>query len=223
MNRAWIVSLLAGAAVAALATAPSRAADLPQVAPTYATAPVPVAAYDWTGLYVGINGGYGWGDFAAAPGNHINASGGLVGGTLGYNWQWGHLVAGLETDFDWSGIGGRRGAQAGLPAVRADLNWVGTVRGRIGYAMDRVLFYGTGGLAYGNERVRFAGLGSDDKTPVGWTVGGGVEFAVWQNLTAKIEYRYTDLGRDRFTVPGATMRAGYRGSTILAGINYKFW
>jgi outer membrane immunogenic protein len=222
MNRTLLASLLAGAAVAALAVAPSSAADLGPAAPpqTYVAPPAP-AAYDWTGFYVGINGGYGWGDFNnnAALGLG-NAGGGLVGGTLGYNWQFGQFVAGLETDIDWADISDSNPATGG----RANLNYLGSVRGRLGYAFDRVLLYGTGGLAYGNTRFRVAGVGSDDQTQLGWTIGAGVEYAIWRNLSAKIEYRYTDLGRDTFNLaPGATLRGGYRGSAVLAGINYKFW
>jgi outer membrane immunogenic protein len=220
MNRKWIVSVLAGAAVAALAAAPSRAADLPQVAPTYAAPPAPVAAYDWTGLYLGINGGWAWG---SNPNNRSigfgGSDGGLVGGTLGYNWQWGHLVAGLETDYDWASVGTRNAA---VPAT-AGLHSLGTFRGRIGYAMDRVLFYGTGGLAYGD--VQLCRLGAcDDGTNLGWTVGGGVEFAIWRNLSAKLEYKYVDIGRDTLHTPTLNpTKIGWHGSVITAGINYKFW
>ncbi|HVV94754.1 MAG TPA: outer membrane protein [Hyphomicrobiales bacterium] len=203
-----------------MATAPSQAADLPQVAPTYAAPPAPVSAYDWTGLYLGINGGYGWGRANNNAGiNFSGTDGGLVGGTLGYNWQWGHLVAGLETDFDWADMSQRNAA---VPAT-ARVGWLGTFRGRIGYAMDRVLFYGTGGVAYGDVTLSSAGT-RDSNTNVGWTVGGGVEFAVWQNLTAKIEYKYVDLGRSTVT-PAALgpTNIGWRGSIVTAGINYKFW
>lgn len=224
MNRTLLASLLAGAAVAALAVAPSSAADLGPAAPpqTYVAPPAP-AAYDWTGAYIGINGGYGWGDFhnrnnvALAPLN--GGDGGMVGGTLGYNWQFGHFVAGLETDFDWADISKTDGF-----GDRGQLNYLGTVRGRLGYAFDRVLLYGTGGLAYGDTHFRMAGVGSDSQTQLGWTLGAGIEYAIWRNLSAKIEYRYTDLGRDTFNLaPGEVLRGGYRGSSVIAGINYKFW
>jgi outer membrane immunogenic protein len=220
MNRQWIVSLLAGAAVAALATVPGRAADLPQVAPTYAAPPAPVSAYDWTGLYLGINGGWAWGRTNNSRGIALGgADGGLVGGTLGYNWLWGHLVAGLEPDFDWASAGARNRA---FPAT-GGLHSLGTFRGRIGYAMDRVLVYGTGGVAYGSVQLcRFGNC--DDNMNLGWTAGAGVEFAIWQNLSAKIEYKYVDLGRSTVHVPTINpTRVGWRGSVVTAGINYKFW
>ena len=89
--------------------------------------------------------------------------------------------------------------------------------------MDRVLFYGTGGLAYGGQSLHSAGT-SAAKTTIGWTVGAGVEFAVWQNLSAKIEYKYVDLGRTTLS-PAALgpTRVGFRGNILTAGINYKFW
>ena len=219
MNRTVIASLLAGVAVAALASAPSFAADLGPAAPpqTYVAPPAPVAGYDWTGFYVGINGGYGWGDFHNSAGLPLGGGdGGLVGGTLGYNWQFGHFVAGLETDFDWADITKNDGF-----GDRGRLGYLGTVRGRLGYAFDRVLLYGTGGLAYGDTHFRQIGVGSDSQTQLGWTSGGGIEYALWRNISAKIEYRYTDLGRDN--VANAGLRGGYRGSTVLAGINYTFW
>ena len=222
MNRTRIASLLAGAAIAALAAAPSYAADLGPAAPpqTY-VAPVAPTTYDWTGFYVGINGGYGWGRFPNSGGAALgSAGGGLVGGTVGYNWQWDQFVAGLEADLDWADVGDNDPATG----TRGRLNYLGTVRGRLGYAFDRVLLYGTGGLAYGGVKLS-SPFGSHDETQVGWTVGGGVEFAVWRNLSAKIEYRYTDLGRDtyNFAPPVGAVRVGYRGSSVIAGINYKFW
>lgn len=223
MNRTLIASVIAGAAVAALAAAPSRAADLGPAAPpqTYVAPPAP-SAYDWTGFYVGINGGYGWGRFPNNGGAALgNAGGGLVGGTLGYNWQFGQFVAGLETDLDWADVSDRDAATG----AHARLNYEGTVRGRLGYAFDRILLYGTGGFAYGGVKVGAPGVGNITQTGTGWTIGGGIEYAVWRNLSAKIEYRYTDLGRNsyNFAAPVGTVRAGYRGSQVLAGINYKFW
>jgi len=216
--------LLAGAAVAALASAPSFAADLGPAAPpqTYVAAPAPVAAYNWTGFYVGVNGGYGWGRFPNNVGLALgDAGGGLIGGTAGYNWQFGHVVAGLETDIDWADVN----ATDTAIGVKASLNYLGTVRGRVGYAFDRVLLYGTGGFAYGGVKVD-SPFGSLSRTGTGWTLGAGAEFAVWRNLTAKIEYRYTDLGRETYTFGGRvgpSVNLGYRGSAVLAGVNYRFW
>jgi outer membrane immunogenic protein len=231
MSRTLLASLLAGAAVAALAVAPSFAADLGPAAPPQTYVAPPAAVYDWTGFYVGINGGYGWGDFpnnsGVAPGGpppiSLNgADGGLIGGTLGYNWQFGHFVAGLETDIDWADI-----SVTNTPVgARGTLDYLGTVRGRLGYAFDRVLLYGTGGFAYGAGTAKsFTGvIGSDSESTTGWTLGAGIEYAIWRNLTAKVEYRYTDLGNTTFTIPGMpAFRASYRGSSVIAGINYKFW
>jgi outer membrane immunogenic protein len=189
----------------------------------------PVASYNWTGLYVGINGGYGWGEFpnngVAAFGFPVNlgdAGGGLVGGTLGYNWQFGHFVVGLEADIDWANVSDTDFGSGS----KASLDYLGTVRGRLGYAFDRVLLYGTGGFAYGGGTAKsFTGvIGSDEESAAGWTIGAGIEYAVWRNLSVKVEYRYTDLGKTTFNIPGLpAIRAGYQGSQVIAGINYRFW
>src|SRR3569832_384443 len=109
-------------------------------------------AYSWTGFYLGLNGGYGFGRaefYGGAPGS-FNAGGGLVGATVGYNWQTGPLVFGLEGDIDWSGQRGS-GTCGGL-ACRARNDYLATIRGRLGYAMDRWMPYVTGGAAIGNVR-----------------------------------------------------------------------
>ncbi len=216
--------LFAGASALALVAAASSAfaADIqrrpmPAKAPAYYT-----PAYNWTGFYVGINGGGGFGrsDWSAplATGS-FNLSGGLVGGTVGYNWQTGPVVFGIEGDIDWANIRGSATCGAGLSCETKN-NWLATARGRLGYAFDRFLPYITGGAAFGGIKNTVTGLGTTTSTRTGWTVGGGVEAAINGPWTAKIEYLYVDLGDSGTPVVGAT--ADYRTHIVRAGVNYRF-
>ena len=177
-------------------------------------------AYNWTGAYIGLNGGGAWGSSSyAAPfaSNSINTSGGLLGGTLGYNWQAGRMVFGMEGDVDWSNL--RGSGVCGLTTCETRNSWLGTARGRLGYAMDRVMPYVTGGLALGDIRTSVAGVGSANTTKAGWTIGGGLEAAIAGPWTAKVEYLYVDLGRGG-SVAGSD--ASLRANVVRAGLNYRF-
>ncbi len=213
--------LLASVAIFALGIASASAADIPRRAVMPAKAPVYVASvYNWTGPYVGINGGYGWGhsDFSAPFAGSADLNGGLIGGTLGYNWQVNQMVFGLETDLDWTNIKGSAGCGAGFSCETRN-NWLGTFRGRLGYAADRFMPYITGGLAYGGVKGSVAGVGSSSDTKAGWVLGGGIEAALSGPWTAKIEYNYVDLGHAD-SVLGSTVN--YHTNIIKAGINYRF-
>ncbi len=212
--------MLATVGVLVLGVAAASAADMPRRMPTKA-APVYVPpAWSWTGPYVGINGGYGWGssEFSApfATGS-FNTNGGVVGGTLGYNYQYGQTVIGLEGDIDWSGIKGS--AACGGTTCSTSNDWLGTVRGRLGYSFDRIMPYVTGGLAVGNINTDIAGVGSADETKAGWTAGGGVEFHINGPWTAKVEYLHVDLGSGG-SVAGSN--ADFTADLVRGGINYKF-
>jgi outer membrane immunogenic protein len=176
--------------------------------------------YNWTGFYVGINGGGGWGhsDFSAPFTGSSNMSGGLVGGTFGYNWQMNQVVLGLETDIDWSNIRGSSACGFGFSCETKN-TWLGTFRGRLGYAADRFMPYVTGGLAYGGVKTSVAGFGDSSTSKAGWTLGGGVEFAIAGPWTAKVEYLYVDLGRTS-SVLGSD--ASFRTNIVRAGLNYRF-
>ena len=175
--------------------------------PMYTKAPV-LQTYNWTGAYVGINGGWG-------TGNGIDTSGGFVGGTLGYNWQAGQTVFGLETDIAWSGIDGT-GTIGGFP-VTSGTDWFGTVRGRLGVAVDRSLWFVSGGLAYGDVHASAAGVSISD-TNAGWTLGGGVEFALQGPWTAKVEYLHINLG----DVTLAGINKDFNADLVRDGLNYRF-
>jgi outer membrane immunogenic protein len=186
--------------------------------------------YNWTGFYIGINGGGAWGrsDWDAIPGE-FDISGGMVGGTIGYNWQTAAWVFGLEGDADWANINGSTtgGTCFGLPC-KAENNFLATVRGRLGYAFDRFMPYVTGGLAVGNIKTSYPGFTTVDDTNAGWTAGGGIEFAFAGNWTAKVEYLHVDLGDVSCTVGTACFVAGSGNTAKLTeevlrgGVNFRF-
>ncbi len=215
--------VLAGVGVLAMATmmASAQAADMPRrhAMPTKA-APMYNAPYNWTGAYVGINGGGGWGrsDFSGAlAGSDFRTSGGMVGGTLGYNYQVGQAVFGVETDLDWSNVKGN-GACGGLTCTTEN-TWLGTARGRVGYAFANLMPYVTGGLAYGGVKNSVTGNGDSTSTKAGYALGGGLEAAISGPWSAKIEYLYADLGRT--SAPLGT-DARTRENLVRAGLNYRF-
>src|SRR5882757_5419207 len=242
-------ALLAGAAGA-------QAADLPAKASFY-KAPVAAQVYDWTGFYFGANAGVGLGRslsqltvpsgaVAIAERSRFGAAGAVGGGQIGYNWQFSHLVLGVEADLQASDIEDNRTCglycQPTNPGVFArydqKLDWFGTVRGRIGLASGPVLSYVTGGLAYGGVKtsiteslpgsrgaVSLASAGISD-TRTGWTIGSGVEAALGGNWTGKLEYLYLDLGTESgalpFTVlPGQSISSDIREHIFRAGVNYR--
>jgi outer membrane immunogenic protein len=213
--------VLAGiGALAALTTIGSaNAADLSR-RPMPAKAPAYVQAYNWTGGYVGINGGYGFGrsdtSIPFATGG-FNTSGGVVGGTVGYNWQMGQTVFGLEGDLDWTHIRGN--AACGIANCETRNDWLSTARGRLGYAFDRFLPFVTGGAAFGDIKNTISTVGSSTANKAGWTVGGGLEAALTGPWTAKVEYLYVDLGRGA-SLAGADTR--FNTNLVRAGVNYRF-
>jgi outer membrane immunogenic protein len=148
----------------------------------------------------------------------------LIGGTLGYNWQNGQVVWGLETDLDWSGVKGDGNCSRGSNCeVKND--WLGTARVRLGLAMDRWMPYLTGGLAYGDVKADVTGTHGASDTRLGWTIGGGVEYAIAPPWTAKLEYLYVDLGDfDCGTRCGGTRpdNVGFHSHQVRAGLNYRF-
>jgi len=222
--------LLAGVALAALMGSAS-AADIPRrVVERPVAAPVPhVMAYNWTGFYAGLNAGWGWGTGSLSgppPTGDMEGNGGLIGGTLGYNWQMNQVVFGVETDLAWSGIEANRRCGVG-GGLRCEVNndWLGTARGRIGLAMDRFMPYVAGGLAYGDVNASVTGLRGASETQVGWTLGGGVEFAINGPWTAKLEYLYVDLGDFNCGTRCGTAgpdKVEYNSHIVRAGLNYKF-
>jgi outer membrane immunogenic protein len=211
--------LLAGASLLAMGIVSASAADLPARMPAKAPVYVPPMEYSWTGFYLGLNGGYGFGrSNYSGPGGSFDAGGGLFGATVGYNWQTGPLVFGLEGDIDWSGMNGS--GACGLTSCSTRNDYLSTIRGRLGYAMGRWMPYVTGGAAIGNVKTSIAGFGDTNNTKGGWTVGGGIEASLMGPWTAKVEYLHVDLGDADTAIPGTSSR--FTSDIIRGGINYKF-
>ena len=211
--------LLGTVALIALGSA-ANAADL---AARYTKAPVVAPVSNWTGFYVGLNAGYGFGksnwDIPAVSPSPKGFLGGL---TLGYNFQTGTWVWGLEADADYSAMKGSTDCAGG--SCETKLPWLATVRGRLGYAgWNNWLPYLTGGAAIGNVKASDA-AGDASKTKVGWTVGAGVEYAMWSNWSVKLEYLYVDLGKfDCGIACGAsTDNVSFNANVVRAGLNYRF-
>lgn len=210
----------------------ASAADLGR--PIYkAPPPMVVAAYNWSGFYVGVHAGYGWGDVNSSQlGGSSDIDGWLAGGQIGWNWQaagspW---VFGVEVDSSWSNIEADATATAGGIVATAfnEIDYMGTARLRFGYAWDRVLWYVTGGLAWANNEIgaSVAGPGfavgtRSSNTHMGWTVGTGLEWALADNWSAKVEYLYADLDSERYFGAGG-FDADLQVHTVKLGLNYRF-
>jgi outer membrane immunogenic protein len=214
---------IAGALVLAVAAAlPARAADL-SVAPLYKAQPVVPPSYNWSGFYLGANGGGQWGASNWDSLGSFNLSGGLAGGTAGFNWQLGRGVLGLESDLDWSSLHGT--STALCPGCTTNNDWLATVRGRAGLAFDRFMPYVTGGLAVGDIRATAPGFPGNRDTNAGWTVGAGLEYALTNNWSAKAEYLHVDLGKLNCGFScGATANnnVSVRSDQVRGGLNFRF-
>ena len=208
-------------------TGTAAAADLPpRMAPApYYKAPAEVQVYNWTGFYIGINGGGGFGRSQWDSTGSFNTSGGLVGGTVGYNYQIGQAVVGVEGDIDWADINGTTNTACPFGCKTTD-NWLSTVRGRLGYAADRFMPFVTAGAAFGDIRASTPGFATATTTNAGWTIGGGLEGAIAGNWTAKAEYLYVDLGNFNCGLncgAGVTNNVSFHANVLRAGLNYRFW
>ncbi len=211
---------LAFAALGALLAAPALGADLPRrtapTSPAFAAMPI----FTWTGFYAGLNAGYGFGQFTGWRGSQFKDPAGFTGGgQIGYNLQVGQLVYGLEADLNYAHLRGTNNA-LGVAGSKNTVDYFGTLRGRLGYSMDRFLPYVTTGFAYGGSTVSVPGLGKSTPTHMGWAAGAGLEYAITNNLTARIEGLYVDLTDQR--VLGGASKSGSEFGVVRAGINAKF-
>jgi outer membrane immunogenic protein len=231
--------LLATFATAALSAVSAFAADLPprpNPAPLLSPAPV----YSWTGIYGGLNGGYGWGSQDPLnlitnrfDGSSVGFNGGVFGGTAGAQIQSGHVVIGFEADIDWAGM---KGSGTFVPAIggvpinpaaisaTSNIDWEATARVRVGYAQQNWLYYATGGLAVLGTKSNFTpapGLTcgtylivncSGTNKQLGGVLGAGVEYGITQNVSAKFEYLY---------ITAVSLDISHH-SEIRAGLNYRF-
>ncbi len=217
----------AGMALAAgvLIGGPAWAADLPQpAAPVQYQEPAPVAQFDWSGFYMGGQLGWGWSDFNtnnSATGKFNSDASGINGGVhAGYNFAvTPNIVLGAEADFSLSDSEKRRTVSGVNVKTKSD--WNSTFRARAGWTFDRFMVYGTGGLALADINVRANGDGAS-KTAVGWTAGAGVEGAVSDNVTARLEYLYQDFGRESFSVNGSKYKTDLSNNIARFGVSYKF-
>ena len=200
---------LSGFAVLGFA-ASAQAADMYAPRAPY-TVNQPLNAYSWAGPYIGGNLGYEWGSVSNNP---TRPSGFAGGAQAGYNWQMGNWVFGVEGDIEATA------AEDTFAPWKFSNPWFGTLRGRAGYAISNVLFYGTGGLAFGELTGQTFGL-SESHTTAGWTVGLGAEVGLAPHWSAKIEYLYVDLASSQFVTVTNTS-SGYRFGTFRAGVNYHF-
>ena len=227
MRRILLTALMAGVASSALA------ADLP----THKAPPAPApyyapSAFTWTGFYIGVNGGWG---FSGTDNNSFgNINGGMVGGTVGYNYQMGQFVIGYEGDVDWADVHGHNFAYGipggGFGTDKLTTNWMTTQRARLGYSVDKAMFFVTGGYAgietRGTFSDSFGNFGSQNRWQNGGVVGAGVEYAFTNNISLKGEYLYMPTFSETYFagqgVPGDTAKTGLGMSTFRAGLNYKF-
>ena len=202
----------------------------------------PASPVNWTGIYLGLNGGFGFGgsnwtdSVTTSSTGNFGTSGFVFGGTAGANYQVGSLVFGVEADGDWadaSGFGTFTASAVCAGGCLTTSGWLSTVRGRAGYAFDRFLVYGTGGAAFGNVRANFSNDPVSSATEAGWTVGAGVEVAFASNWSAKAEYLFVDLADGSCTTDCAIANANgpplipniavkFNESIVRAGVNYRF-
>ena len=202
----------------------------------------PASPVNWTGVYLGLNGGFSFGgsnwtdSVTASSTGNFGTSGFVFGGTAGANYQIESLVFGIEADGDWadaSGFGTFTASAVCAGGCLTTSSWLSTVRGRAGYVFDRFLVYGTAGAAFGNVRANFSNDPVSSATEAGWTVGAGVEVAFASNWSAKAEYLFVDLADGSCTANCAIANANgpplipniavkFNESIVRGGINYRF-
>lgn len=204
-------TIILAAAVAAMATGASRAADIYRSSPYSATPAAYIAQNTWTGPYIGANIGYQFGSTSFLGLEPSGVMGGVQGG---YNWQFDQVVVGGEADFQFSGA-----EDTTFATYKFSNPWFGTVRARLGYALNNILFYGTGGLAYGKGQLDYFGF-SEDHILGGWAVGAGMEVGLTRNLSVRAEYMFVDLSPTNYAF--TNMNAGIESSIVRFGLNYRF-
>jgi outer membrane immunogenic protein len=241
-------ALAAGTALTVGLSQGVSAADMAVKAPVAKAAP-----FSWTGIYFGLSGGY-----ARGSGDHsysvdglgfldpldadVRIRGWLAGAQIGYNWQVGSVVYGIEADFSWADINGMT-IQSFDDGFETEVKWFGTVRGRVGTTISNLLLYVTGGLAYGKINATvgdidflpgpvfdpITGLATDSATKFGWTAGAGAEIALGSNWSAKLEWLYVDLGNLDFNgiatnFPGLPVVGEVDANfhLVRGGVNFRF-
>jgi outer membrane immunogenic protein len=174
------------------------------------TVSAPLSAYSWAGPYLGANLGYQWG---ATTNNPTKPRGIMGGAQAGYNWQTGQFVFGAEADLQLSA------ADDMFAPWKFSNPWFGTLRGRIGFAMNNILFYGTLGIALGTVRLD-AGTLEQSRMHTGWAAGLGMEVGLTEHWSARAEYLYVDLSDRNYAFTGVTN--GLESNILRLGVNYRF-
>ena len=216
MRMIMILAAIGLAAAPALSASPVLAADPGQVEPVPAgPAPVTAApAANWSGYTIGALLGYTWGEVEA--GTESADIDGFDGGVyIGANYQWNQFVLGIEADALISG------AQGSFPGVSVDQDWSASLRARAGIALDQFLLYGTGGVAVADVEASDA-TSSDVNTLWGWTLGAGAETMLRDNVTARVEYRYTEYESKTFTLDSGSGDVDLKSHSVRAGVGLKF-
>jgi outer membrane immunogenic protein len=172
--------------------------------------PAPYTSFSWAGANLGANLGYQWGSVANAGTDPNGFAGGLQ---LGYNWQNGQFVYGAETDAQLTG------ADSNWGALKYSIPWFGTLRGRAGYTVNNMLFYGTGGLAYGGGRIETIGA-TETHAHFGWTAGAGMEVGLAPNWSAKVEYLFVNLADEHYALSG--LDHAFKSNLLRFGFNFRF-
>ena len=235
--------------LAAMLTAASFAAhasDLPSKKMPAAPAAMTQPANNWTGAYVGITGGYAWGttDYTSPYSDgSIDSKGWNVGGQLGYDWQLSNnFVFGVVGDLAWLDVNGSTLVEENSDPVntsyaKANIDMLATARIRVGYAIDNILVYATGGAAYAQTKVTVTALaGNDDnyadwkdsKNILGWAIGGGLEYKVSKNASFGVEYLHVNLGSEHYDLsnglgaPTYPVKAETSIDLVRAALNYRF-
>ncbi len=207
-----LMATSAGLATFNIASAADAVDQIPE-APA-ATESYAAPAGSWAGAYVGGQATYDWGRFRKGDDFDADKFGGAIYG--GYNMQSGQIVYGGEADIGYNGESGTAG-----PGLTGKQKTNGSVRARVGYDMNPFLIYGTGGLAVSSNSLS-DGVEKDSKTALGYTVGAGVEAMVTNNITARVEYRYSDFQKKDFDLGGATYSRGFDDHSVKVGMGVKF-
>lgn len=217
----FAVAILTTTALGFVAASAS-AADLPRYeAPLFAP-----SQHIWTGLYFGVNAGGAFGRFNATDLGSVDANGFFGGGQVGAQIQYQHLLFGLEADFQGSSQDHSDTFYvSGVPvSVSASMPWFATFRGRVGWAFDSLLLYGTGGMAVIDGKLSASALGltaSTEDSHNGWTAGGGLEWAFAPNWSAKAEYLYLEsVNIDIGSAAGVTLNGRFKDNIVRVGLNY---
>jgi outer membrane autotransporter protein len=220
-----LVSTGALALASVLAANVAFAADLPEAPMVPAPEMIDVSS-DWSGLYIGGHVGYASGvvNWSTLPtglfSGDYEMSGWVAGGQIGYNHQMDSLVVGADASLEWSGISGVDDVGAGF--ISREINWAGAVRGKLGFAVESILFYGAAGLAFANSTGHSFGPTEETLTHTGWTVGIGVEAKVTDDVSVYAEYDYTQYGWEDYLDYPIDTETEFNTQAVKFGANWHF-